>query len=67
VLYREGAKGVHTWTKNVNDSGYAADTAKRKLNNLAGDVEYLKGDLEALFIKRGRRRPGRAARHGPGR
>jgi TP901 family phage tail tape measure protein len=53
VLYREGAKGVHTWTKNVDDSGYAADTAKRKLNNLAGDVEYLKGDIDALFIKRG--------------
>lgn len=53
VLYREGAKGVHTWTKNVDDSGYAADTAKRKLNNLAGDVEYLKGDIDSLFIKRG--------------
>lgn len=53
VLYQAGAKGVREWTRNVNDAGYAQDTARRKLNNLAGDIEYLKGDLDSLFLQRG--------------
>lgn len=53
VLYREGAKGVRTWTKNVNDAGFAADTAAKKTDNLAGDWERFTGSLESAFLKAG--------------
>jgi TP901 family phage tail tape measure protein len=53
VLYREGAKGVEAWTRNVNEAGYAADTAKIKTDNLRGDLERLGGALDTLFIKGG--------------
>jgi TP901 family phage tail tape measure protein len=53
VLYREGAKGVHEWTKQVNDAGYAAETAAIKQDNLKGDAEKLGGALSSLFIDLG--------------
>ena len=53
VLMKEGAEGVREWTAKVNQQGYAADLAKTKLNNLAGDVEGLGGAFESAFIRSG--------------
>lgn len=53
ALYKAGAKGVQEWTGNVNDSGYAADTARMKLDNLNGDLEALGGAIDTGLIKSG--------------
>lgn len=53
VLFEQGAEGVEGWTNNVNDAGYAAETAAIQLDNLMGDVEGLKGALESAFITEG--------------
>lgn len=53
VLYSEGSDGIAEWTANVDDSGYAADTAATKLDNLAGDLEAFKGSLETALIGSG--------------
>ena len=53
VLMKEGAEGVREWTAKVSQQGYAADLAKTKLNNLAGDVEGLGGAFESAFIRSG--------------
>ena len=53
VLYRNGADGINKWTGQVNDSGNAARTAAQKMDNLAGDLEQLKGSLETSLIKTG--------------
>jgi TP901 family phage tail tape measure protein len=37
----------------VNDAGYAAQTAAKLTDNLAGDVERLKGNIETLAIQSG--------------
>jgi TP901 family phage tail tape measure protein len=53
VLYKNGAKAVTDWTDAVNQDGYASDTARRKLNNLSGDLEKLRGSLETALIGAG--------------
>lgn len=53
VLYDEGAAGIKEWTDKVDDSGNAARTAAAKMDNLAGDVERLKGSLETALIQQG--------------
>jgi TP901 family phage tail tape measure protein len=53
ILMKSGAKGVQDWTNNVNQSGYAANLAGQKMNNLAGDVEQLKGSIETALIQSG--------------
>ena len=53
ILYTDGAKGVDKWRGAVDASGYAAETAQKQTNNLAGDVERLKGSVETLFIESG--------------
>lgn len=53
VLYAGGAQAVDDWTKKVNDSGYAARFAAARMDNLAGDIESLKGSLETALIKGG--------------
>ena len=53
VLYEQGSDGVEAWTNNVNDAGYAAETAAIKMDNLKGDIEALKGALETAFIEGG--------------
>jgi TP901 family phage tail tape measure protein len=53
VLLTEGAAGIREWTAEVDDQGYAAETAAIKLDNLAGDVEKLHGALETAFITMG--------------
>jgi TP901 family phage tail tape measure protein len=51
VLYEQGADGIQAWIDKTNDTGYAADTAAKRLDNLAGDVERLKGSLQTLAIE----------------
>jgi TP901 family phage tail tape measure protein len=53
VLYQNGAKGIADWTTKVNDSGYAAETAAIKQDNLRGDIEKLGGSFETALIKSG--------------
>jgi len=53
VLYSNGGKGIDSWNKKVNDSGYAAETARLKLNNLNGDLEQLGGSFDTALIKSG--------------
>jgi len=53
VLYEQGAVGVQTWIDKTNDAGYASKTAALLTNNLAGDIERLKGSLETLAISSG--------------
>lgn len=53
ALYGAGAAGVEEWTSKVDDSGYAAETARARLNNLAGDVEALGGAFDTALIKTG--------------
>ena len=53
VLYRDGAKGVEEWRAKVDDAGYASETAAKLTDNLAGDIERLKGSLETLAIEAG--------------
>ncbi len=50
ILTRLGKNGVDEYVKAVNDQGAAADVARKKLDNLAGDVEYLRGNLESLAL-----------------
>lgn len=53
VLYEQGAAGIAEWISNVDDSGYAAETARIKLDNLNGDIEKLGGAFDTLLIKSG--------------
>lgn len=53
ILYREGAAGVQEWTNNVNDAGFAAETARIKTDNLRGDLERLGGALDTAFVSGG--------------
>jgi len=53
ALYQSGAEGVAEWSKAVDDSGYAAETARLKLDNLKGDVEALGGALDTALIQTG--------------
>lgn len=53
VLYEAGAQGVDGWVKAVNDSGYATRVAATMTDNLAGDLERLKGALETALISSG--------------
>lgn len=53
ILYSEGAEGIAEWEANVNDAGFAAETASTRLDNLAGDLEALKGSLETALIGSG--------------
>lgn len=53
VLYQEGSKGIDKWTKAVDDQGYAADTARRRLDNLKGDLEQLGGAFDTVLIQGG--------------
>lgn len=50
VLYEGGAEAVRRWTKDVNDQGFAARQAAELTDNLAGDVERLRGALETALI-----------------
>lgn len=53
VLYNEGEEGIREWTDAVNDQGYAAETARARLDNLKGDIEALGGALDTALIQTG--------------
>jgi len=53
VLYEQGAEGVEKWETAVNDAGYAAETASRMQDNLAGDLEKLGGSFDTVLIQSG--------------
>lgn len=53
ILYDEGAAGIRDYIKAVDDQGAAARMAGTQMDNLAGDVEALKGSLETALIKGG--------------
>jgi TP901 family phage tail tape measure protein len=53
VLYKTGAEGVAEWTQAVDASGFAAQTAAIKLDNLKGDAEKLAGALQTALISSG--------------
>lgn len=49
-LYNGGSSAVAQWTEAVSESGYAAEVASTRLDNLAGDVTILRGSLETALI-----------------
>jgi TP901 family phage tail tape measure protein len=51
ILYEQGGAGIQEWITKVNDAGYASETAAKLTDNLAGDLERLKGSLETLAIE----------------
>ena len=53
VLYKQGGDGIQGWIDKTNDAGYAAETARLKTDNLAGDIERLGGELDSFFIGMG--------------
>lgn len=53
ILYKLGAKGVEEYTQAVSDQGAAARVASKNMDNLAGDVEQLKGSIETALINGG--------------
>lgn len=53
LLYENGQDGIEGWIEKVDDSGFAAETAKTKLDNLSGDLEALRGSLETALIGAG--------------
>jgi TP901 family phage tail tape measure protein len=53
IAMKEGAAGADEWIAKVNDAGFAADMAAKKMDNLAGDMETLKGSFETAMIGAG--------------
>lgn len=53
VLYTQGASGIEKWIDKVNDSGFAAETARIKLDSLAGDVQKLNAQASSSASKIG--------------
>lgn len=53
ILYKDGAEGAAKWAAAVDDAGFAAETAKTKMDNLKGDLETLRGSIDTLFISSG--------------
>jgi TP901 family phage tail tape measure protein len=53
VLYEQGAEGIREWTAAVDDSGFAAETAAIKTDNLRGDMERLGGSFDTALIQSG--------------
>jgi hypothetical protein len=53
ILYKGGAAAVDDWTGKVNDAGFASRQAATLTDNLAGDLERLRGSLSSAFIESG--------------
>jgi TP901 family phage tail tape measure protein len=53
VVYSEGEDGIRNWISAVDDQGYAAETARVKMDNLKGDLEALGGSFETALIGMG--------------
>lgn len=52
ILTREGAKGFEDMNAEMRKTT-AADVAAKRMDNLAGDIEILKGNIETLLTKAG--------------
>jgi TP901 family phage tail tape measure protein len=52
ILSREGAKGFREMNTAMGKTT-AAETASARLDNLSGDIEILRGNIETLMIKAG--------------
>jgi TP901 family phage tail tape measure protein len=48
-----GADGAADWKKKVDDAGFAGEQAAKKMDNLAGDLEQLRGSIETALIEGG--------------
>jgi TP901 family phage tail tape measure protein len=53
IMYELGADGVRKYTKEVNDHGAAARMAAIQMDNLSGDLQYLRGSIEVALIESG--------------
>lgn len=53
LLYDGGATAINEWTDAVDDSGYAAEQAAMRQDNLAGDIEKLGGAFDTALIQTG--------------
>lgn len=53
IMMEQGAGKVDEYTAAMHDQGAASRMAAEMMNNLAGDVEQLKGSLETTLIKGG--------------
>ncbi|MGW4426436.1 phage tail tape measure protein [Streptosporangium sp. NPDC004631] len=53
VLYANGEQGIRSYINTVNDQGAASRQAGKLMDNLAGDLEKLKGSLETALISGG--------------
>ncbi|MFD9124359.1 phage tail tape measure protein [Kitasatospora sp. NPDC059571] len=53
ILYEQGTLGIDEYRKAVDDNGAAARMAAVQMDNLAGDLQYLKGSLEVALIQSG--------------
>lgn len=53
VIYEQGENGIKGWIGKVNDSGYAAEQARIKTDNLIGDLNRLKGAFTNVLIDTG--------------
>ncbi|MDQ1130247.1 phage tail tape measure protein [Microbacterium sp. SORGH_AS_0888] len=53
VLYQQGAAGIQRYIDQTNDAGYAAEQARKRLDNLRGDLEALSGALDSALIQTG--------------
>ena len=52
ILTQAGAKGFAAMNKEIGKTT-AADTAAKRLDNLSGDIEILRGNIETFFIRAG--------------
>lgn len=53
VLYEQGADGISDWIEKVDDSGFAAEMAREKMNSLQGDLQKLWAVLGEVGIAAG--------------
>lgn len=53
VLYKEGSDGIQKWIDDVNDTGFASEQARGKMDNLNGDVQKLGAAFDTALIKTG--------------
>lgn len=52
ILTRDGAKGFKEMNKEMSKVS-AADVARKRLDNLSGDIEILKGNIQTLLVQAG--------------
>jgi TP901 family phage tail tape measure protein len=53
VLFSEGATGMLEWGAAVQDAGFAAEVAGKKNDTLRGDLNRLRGTMEAILNTEG--------------